>query len=1336
MYSSDCVSSNSVYPSDCVSSNSVYQSDCVSMNNSSQSGNVYSSILNNGCENLGSSGINTSDASIGICDQTVNFDFVNLVEEGMLGESRVCFDVYGNVGWNDVDVAASYAALMAYPANVTEKFDSACSRSMSGVPGRIQEVDVDPNVVIVGFNDTVSNVTTVGINGDNKTEYYVNGMPKDLALLCANDYVETGVAVLFHGDGLVLNMSAQDIQRLRDYLRKYEVIKKLIVRNRTYEVDSELRETSYASTNYFNTNVNVNTKEERVLTYLLTGLNLRDIQAGIRNNSITGFHPDMTHQQLSNFEAKWGRSPDAVQMAYPNKLGNVKGYMTKPHVYTRIGERVEMDFMECDFNEESIESDGTSVMRKKVKKLATFGGAIAAWVAYDVFSGFVTGKLVTSVAKAWMCVKDLVEYYERHGHTISVLAADRGILTEGKFRVHTSETIAYCNSKNIRTQGAEPGNHSNGTPHIERVFQVVHNMIRTGTHYILQNPNFSLLGFTKREILMSWGELFYWSMAVIPMKDSPKNPGKSRYELFHGRVPNIQDIRLLPIFSVLTVYRYDPTKASLDGANRGFYQHGLYVGPDTLVTGGIRVAIKVGNTVQIVVSTKYKCVTDGGAINIYPAVQRGLRGLLEGTVVGAEDTPVVPAATVSDLSHVPAPRVVSDVGVERGLVGGASVVDDVVATGALDASMPHVIESIVESVVANKNKNKNAKRNAARSSARVKKALNRSAWPSREERARKRLEEVALYCIPVPKCSYKSAPDIVTACYAHWSTHEERDLYYSVLENAFYSVLVNTAASNPACVEEGFKAVTVGVPKNYTAALVDPSWGDAARAEWDTLVDTKALLLVDTSVARDAIKNGSDLVVLFPVYEEKEKEGKLVRKVRLVGDGRTHLNAGNTYSPTPSREELLVILHMVAMFDWELVHIDEKRAFLNATHKGDKPVYTKLKGDSRYYLILKALYGLKTSPRDYNKEVAEKLIGFGFKPLHVSMQLFVLHDEIDGGLVLVYDFVDDFVITGNSKAGIERFIARFRSVTSTTDPVYNPTKLLGMELERDRSRRIIKVYMQSKIEELASMHGLNNDESIKHVPIPKSGYIIDDSEFEEGSMYNKYAAYLDKKGITKYMQIVGSFIWLTGVRIDIVFATTFLAWFTRQPRIHHLNMALHVVSYLYHTKHVPLVLGGKSKLGVLTDSDASLATATKRRSVLGQVTRLGDRAGAITAKAVSSTLVHCSSFEAELDACSKAIKTMLYISNVIREIGLEQATPVLHCDNEAMVNFVKGEGVAKGVRHMEIRMWYTREQYRISNVDLQWKSGTVLSADKLTKLADKNDQYEFMYDVQGLWLLE
>ena len=52
-------------------------------------------------------------------------------------------------------------------------------------------------------------------------------------------------------------------------------------------------------------------------------------------------------------------------------------------------------------------------------------------------------------------------------------------------------------------------------------------------------------------------------------------------------------------------------------------------------------------------------------------------------------------------------------------------------------------------------------------------------------------------------------------------------------------------------------------------------------------------------------------MILFPVYIEKIKDGQTVYKVRLVGNGKTHYNAGETYSPTPSKEELLILLHIL-----------------------------------------------------------------------------------------------------------------------------------------------------------------------------------------------------------------------------------------------------------------------------------------------------------------------------------------------------------------------------------------------------------------------------------------
>ena len=111
----------------------------------------------------------------------------------------------------------------------------------------------------------------------------------------------------------------------------------------------------------------------------------------------------------------------------------------------------------------------------------------------------------------------------------------------------------------------------------------------------------------------------------------PSDPTKTRREVFYSSIPHIQEIRLLPIMCILMVYREIDGAVDVEGTqittNVPFYQYGLYVGPALNVVGGIRVAVLTGATkvVRILVTTKYKSVTDGGGINIRRHVQRGLR---------------------------------------------------------------------------------------------------------------------------------------------------------------------------------------------------------------------------------------------------------------------------------------------------------------------------------------------------------------------------------------------------------------------------------------------------------------------------------------------------------------------------------------------------------------------------------------------------------------------------------------------------------------------------------------------------------------------------------------
>ena len=212
------------------------------------------------------------------------------------------------------------------------------------------------------------------------------------------------------------------------------------------------------------------------------------------------------------------------------------------------------------------------------------------------------------------------------------------------------------------------------------------------------------------------------------------------------------------------------------------------------------------------------------------------------------------------------------------------------------------------------------------------------------------------------------------------------------------------------------------------------------------------------------MEDKADLMYLFPVYEEKIKDGVLVEKVRLVADGRTHTNPGETYSATPSREEFLIFMHIIAGLDWDYAHIDEKRAFIKAPYAGEKKAFVKFRGGKDFYEVKGALYGLKSAPRHYQQAVSRRLEGFGFTRLTMCSCIYVMRQGEN--IVLVYDYVDDFIFTGNSRAVTEAVINDFRAIVDTTDPIWDAEKILGMELKRNRVKRTISITMTAKIEEV------------------------------------------------------------------------------------------------------------------------------------------------------------------------------------------------------------------------------------------------------------------------------
>jgi len=180
-------------------------------------------------------------------------------------------------------------------------------------------------------------------------------------------------------------------------------------------------------------------------------------------------------------------------------------------------------------------------------------------------------------------------------------------------------------------------------------------------------------------------------------------------------------------------------------------------------------------------------------------------------------------------------------------------------------------------------------------------------------------------------------------------------------------------------------------------------------------------------------------------------------------------------------------------------------------------------------------------------------------------------------------------------------------------------------------------------------------------------------------------------------------------------------------------MAKYVLSYLHFSHDLRLVLGGSAVINLNGYTDASLRTAPKGRSVLGSIEKLHPDAGAVCAKCRATSLVHLATFEAELDGVMVSMKRVRRVRNVLDELGIVlSSVPLLWSDNNAMINFVHGEGVAMGVRHMELRMWYVREQYSTGGIILDYMPGVSIPTDKLTKVGTKESHAVLTCDIMGL----
>lgn len=331
-------------------------------------------------------------------------------------------------------------------------------------------------------------------------------------------------------------------------------------------------------------------------------------------------------------------------------------------------------------------------------------------------------------------------------------------------------------------------------------------------------------------------------------------------------------------------------------------------------------------------------------------------------------------------------------------------------------------------------------------------------------------------------------------------------------------------------------------------------------------------------------------------------------------------------------------------------------------------------------------------------------------------------------VVVVYskDFVDDFLVCGPVKSDIQEVIQQYREKATTTEPIWDPEHVLGNQIIWDRGVKRIILTMENKINQLVKEYGEDRLMKRKY-PMSKQMWLVNDDELDK---IGEDGRRLDDKERRDYQALVGSLVWISGLRADINYSVNYLSSFGKDPRIHHVKVAESVLGYLWNTSHYGLELGG-GKISINAYSDSSYGTGRNGRSINGSIVKLSNSSGAVIAKTTKSKYVRLSSYEAEMEALNTTIRLVVWIKQIVKALIEFDDIPEIKCDNLALVNFVKGNGEVNGVKHMELKMYYCREGYVKGIFKIEHLPGVNMPADAWTKVCDRRIFERFRMDVLG-----
>ncbi|GMI76746.1 hypothetical protein HRI_001343900 [Hibiscus trionum] len=492
-------------------------------------------------------------------------------------------------------------------------------------------------------------------------------------------------------------------------------------------------------------------------------------------------------------------------------------------------------------------------------------------------------------------------------------------------------------------------------------------------------------------------------------------------------------------------------------------------------------------------------------------------------------------------------------------------------------------------------------------------------------------------------------------------------------------------------------------PKNIKEALKDDFWILAMQEELNQFERSKVWTLVERP------NNQSTIGTKWVFRNKLDENGNIVRnKARLVAQGYTQeegIDFDETYAPVARMEAIRMLLAFACYHDFKLFQMDVKSAFLNGfineeVYVEQPPGFEDSKFPNHVFKLTKALYGLKQAPRAWYERLSTFLIEKGFEKGKVDTTLFIKRYNND--ILVVQIYVDDIIFGSTNECYCKDF-SKLMQGEFEMSMMGELSFFLGLQIKQMSDGTFIN---QAKyVSDMLKKFGLEN---AKPQATPMSSSIKLDKD--EGGKC------VDSK---LYRSMIGSLLYLTASRPDIMFSVCLCARFQASPKESHLVAIKRIFRYLIDTPTLGLWYPKDSTFSLHAFSDADYGGCKiDRKSTSGTCQFLGSMLVSWFSKKQNS--VALSTTEAEYISLGSCCAQVLWMKQQLLDYGVKMETIPLRCDNTSAICLTKNPIQHSRTKHIEIRHHFIRDYVSKNDVVIEFVDTLNQLADIFTKPLDKD----------------